>query len=312
MPSKEHCVYRYRLKSSGQVIYIGKTDASLQARIDAHEREPKFAPYKGAYEIDYIPLANSIETDLAERSLINELKPVINEACVERGYSGLKLSLPEWRPYSEYESAGSTKAKEFARAMGDAQAATAFLGEVVAAKNRGEEFVRTRSYFPSLSSGEVASALLFVVSKEASYDGEAFTAKILVFDDPLPMLYKIWSPVFKLHSAFRAEEFAQIERDLAFCEKVREFDENGLLLPDSPCRGSLAISEGVDLHSFQGVFEDIADLGELRFGELSEDWETALQRAEARIYAKAAVFIHENVSELPGSLLPNSEFFELF
>lgn len=100
---KEYCVYRYTLVSSGEVIYIGKTDASLKARIDAHEREPKFAPYMGLWKIDFIRLANRVETDVVERFLINKLKPAINEKDLEEGLSGsFDISLPEWIPYEEY------------------------------------------------------------------------------------------------------------------------------------------------------------------------------------------------------------------
>lgn len=103
MPMKEYCVYRYTLIASNEVIYIGKTDASLKARIDAHEREEKFQPYRGAWVIDFVRLANRVETDVVERYLINYYKPVINEKDVEAGVPTVSITIPAWEKYEDYK-----------------------------------------------------------------------------------------------------------------------------------------------------------------------------------------------------------------
>lgn len=100
---QEHYVYRYVLNDTQEVIYIGKTDASLKQRIDAHLTEPKFQPYLGRWRVEFIELANNVETDIVEKYLINTLKPVINEKDCVVGLTNMAIELPEWHPYSEYE-----------------------------------------------------------------------------------------------------------------------------------------------------------------------------------------------------------------
>lgn len=100
---QEHYVYRYVLNDTQEIIYIGKTDASLKQRIDAHLTEPKFQPYLGRWRVEFIELANSVETDIIEKYLINTLKPAINEKDCVAGVTNMAIELPEWHPYSEYE-----------------------------------------------------------------------------------------------------------------------------------------------------------------------------------------------------------------
>ena len=57
---EEHYVYRYVLNDTGEIIYVGKTDASLRQRIEAHLTEPKFRPYIGRWQVEFIKLANSV------------------------------------------------------------------------------------------------------------------------------------------------------------------------------------------------------------------------------------------------------------
>lgn len=100
---RDYCVYRYTLRETGEVIYIGKTDASLKQRIDAHQKEDNFAPYIGLWDIDYLELQNSTETDIIEKYLINYYKPILNTKDNVTGLSNMSITLPEWKPYSVYE-----------------------------------------------------------------------------------------------------------------------------------------------------------------------------------------------------------------
>lgn len=114
---QEHYVYRYVLNDTQEIIYVGKTDASLKQRIDAHEVEPKFQPYLGRWRVEFIELANSVETDIVEKFLINSLKPPINEKDCVSGITNMYINLPEWRPYSEYEARLQWNRKEANRAQ---------------------------------------------------------------------------------------------------------------------------------------------------------------------------------------------------
>lgn len=113
---RDYCVYRYTLVETGEVVYIGKTDASLKARIDAHEREEKFQPYRGAWAIDFVRLANRVETDVVERYLINFYKPVINEKDVQEGVPTVTISIPAWERYEDYREPKQLRAALIANA----------------------------------------------------------------------------------------------------------------------------------------------------------------------------------------------------
>lgn len=101
---KEYCVYRYRIIDTNEVIYIGKTDANLKNRIDAHAKEEKFIPYLGECCIDYIILKNKTETDIIEKYYINKYKPVLNEKDKLSGSTDIQFQfkLPDWIPYENY------------------------------------------------------------------------------------------------------------------------------------------------------------------------------------------------------------------
>lgn len=112
---KEWCIYKYVNRDDGNVIYVGKTDSSLKQRIDAHEREDKFQPYRGNWDIYWFRLANRVETDIVEKFLINKLKPILNEKDLEEGLSITGLTLPKWEPYSKYQSEINEDKKEQAK-----------------------------------------------------------------------------------------------------------------------------------------------------------------------------------------------------
>ena len=90
---RDYCVYRYTLRETGEVIYIGKTDASLKQRIDAHQKEDNFAPYIGLWDIDYLELQNNTETDIIEKYLINYYKPILNTKDNVTGFTNMSIIL---------------------------------------------------------------------------------------------------------------------------------------------------------------------------------------------------------------------------
>lgn len=99
---KEHGLYKY--VCGGEIIYIGKSNSNIRNRIAAHKKESKFKPYlaKGC-EIYICEFANSTETDIAERVLINQYKPILNGTDNTPGYSGLiTIQEPNWIDYDNY------------------------------------------------------------------------------------------------------------------------------------------------------------------------------------------------------------------
>lgn len=98
---KEFAVYKYVYE--GRVVYVGKTNASLKARIDAHKREDSFKPYMAA-SVYYCELSNEVETDAVEKILINYYKPEINiKDKVPLLTEEAMLPNIEWHPYSDYK-----------------------------------------------------------------------------------------------------------------------------------------------------------------------------------------------------------------
>lgn len=98
---REFYVYRYTDKKTNQVVYIGKTNCSLKARVNAHKREEAFSPYD--CEIDFVKLSNEVETDSIEKFLINYYKPCINlKDKVPFLTETIELDGLNWEPYSTY------------------------------------------------------------------------------------------------------------------------------------------------------------------------------------------------------------------
>lgn len=102
---KEYCVYRYVENATGKVIYVGKTNCSLRARITAHRYEKGFQEAKD-FHVEYINLSNSVETDCVEKFFINKWKPILNTKDNVSGLSGIvstEMNEINWIPYKEYE-----------------------------------------------------------------------------------------------------------------------------------------------------------------------------------------------------------------
>lgn len=91
-----YAIYKYVY--NGKVVYIGKTNSSLNNRIKAHLNERKFQDYLSS-AIYYFECNNRIETSIYEKYLINKYKPILNEAdkIIDRVLIDIKE--PEWKEY---------------------------------------------------------------------------------------------------------------------------------------------------------------------------------------------------------------------
>lgn len=90
-------VYQYVYK--GEVIYIGKSDSSINNRIKAHAQEAKFQPFLNECEIYYSELSNPAFTTIYETYLINKYKPRLN--VMMKYEDDIPFDLPElnWQKY---------------------------------------------------------------------------------------------------------------------------------------------------------------------------------------------------------------------
>lgn len=101
---KEYGVYKFVEKKSGRIIYIGKSNVSLDNRIFAHLAgkgiDEKFKKYKNKCEIYTAILPNSVEADIVEKCLINKYKPELNVVDKQEGLSEyIKIKELKWEAW---------------------------------------------------------------------------------------------------------------------------------------------------------------------------------------------------------------------
>lgn len=159
----EFAVYKYVYED--RVIYVGKTNASLKARIDAHSREESFKPYMAA-KIWYCELSNEVETDSVEKVLINLYKPEINIKDKVPLLTG-EVALPDlkWIPYEEYKPLNVRLKLAKERAAKE----VAFVDAL--SESGGCEF--TLSFIPEITFAGSTS----LIEKDISFDGSLYHFK---------------------------------------------------------------------------------------------------------------------------------------
>lgn len=96
---KECVIYKYVYH--GEIIYIGKSDNSLNNRIEGHKKEDKFQKYLDDAKIFFFRCKNPAETTIYETFLINKYKPILNTAMKYDHVMEFDIPELEWQ---EYES----------------------------------------------------------------------------------------------------------------------------------------------------------------------------------------------------------------
>lgn len=103
----EHGLYKFVDVETDKILYIGKSNNSLKQRIEDHKRakgiDEKFKPYLNKCKVYITTLPNSTETDILERALINQYKPILNGTDNQEGFSSyINVTEPEWIDYEVY------------------------------------------------------------------------------------------------------------------------------------------------------------------------------------------------------------------
>lgn len=79
----EKGLYKYVIRDSGEIVYIGKSDWSIKRRLQDHNSclgiDAKFKDYIEKCDIFVTEINNPIETEILEKALIDKYKPVLNE-----------------------------------------------------------------------------------------------------------------------------------------------------------------------------------------------------------------------------------------
>lgn len=253
------------LTENGEVIYVGKTDASLKQRIDAHEKEDKFAPFLGLCQIEYVELANSVETDIVEKFLINKWKPLLNEKDKTEGLSSVSMCLPNWLPYKVYEDKKSKNTMILCNAIKKAEEDNELFWHVYNAILAKEDFFISRQLHPT---GLLAlpSAIKKMTALHVDYIGNGYkqflNKEILseVECSPYQIQANIWIPVAKLWNFNVVDEkyWEELLDAWNFASTLYVFRENGFCEDCDSERGILHINCGkLSLQYYKELFFNV-------------------------------------------------------
>lgn len=198
----EYYVYRYTDKALKEVVYIGKTDHSLRSRILAHKKEAAFKKFN--CDIDFVRLANSVETDSVEKLLINYYKPAINIKDKTKGLTeGLILPLLNWTPYELYQAKKKSYQEDYEKAFSLAQMDTELIHTAVDC-NRDKNMVRFIGFPHVTGLLRYKDKHLIVLEKELKKTDKGYEAAFkpkscrFIEEHFYEMLFEAWKEVVKI------------------------------------------------------------------------------------------------------------------
>lgn len=271
---KEHCIYKYTQLSSGDVLYIGKTDASLKQRIDAHAKEPSFEPYLGDYKVEYFTLANSTETDIVEKYLINLWKPPLNKKDNVGGLSVTGLLIPTWHPYEEYEAKHYKDIPGYVKKLKQTSIMTEELIDAAYdALLEGESSFVTNTLASGVVFSYDDSRMLPLVEKETQATESGYShilsqeAKVHLESNIWKIRRANWLPVAKVFP-FKDQDkeiFNQYEEAYLFAKKLEWFKVNGFYEDELSEMCVLTIGKSEAIRSFYSemILESYGSLAEI-------------------------------------------------
>lgn len=273
------CVYRYTLVETGEVIYIGKTDASLKQRIDAHEKEEKFIPYLGLWKIDYMELANNVETDIIEKYLINQLKPILNEKDCTEGLTSMDISLPAWISYEQYKEKIQKDDSFLLATISAAKIDESFFQDVYdAILSEKEEFVSTKLHptgILPLPSGKRKVTKMHICSIFGGYK-QFLNSETMeeIYSYPKQIQLAIWMPVAKLWNFSNNDRkyFDELTLLYDFASVLYEFRENGFVEEPDSERNILHIKTNERILTYyKELFSNVSKYNDDMYLEINSD-----------------------------------------
>lgn len=102
----------YKYEYNGEIIYIGKSDSSIEKRILDHEREIKFQPYLSKATIYYSLCKNAAETTILETYLIDKYKPILNVSMKYDDRLNFEIPEPQWFKFTTEVKVNSNQSKK--------------------------------------------------------------------------------------------------------------------------------------------------------------------------------------------------------
>lgn len=225
---REFYVYRYT-DDRGEVCYIGKTNCSLKARIDAHKKEASFSGKD--FDIDFVKLKNKVETDSVEKLLINYYKPVINiKDKVPFLTEGLTLPDLDWQPISKYYCELAKAPNKRKADLEDVSKRIFLINTLLSGKSQVQI-----PFLPPVLYLDGEPQHLF--EKEAQCDGNVYTlnlkkdAEKFAMEHCLQMYYEAWIPYMQGLTLRESSEKVVLKGELLseFSDVVEEFERDGFV-----------------------------------------------------------------------------------
>ena len=255
-----HYVYKYISNKTGDIIYIGKTNASLKARIQSHLKEPRFFSYLEDATIFYTEFSTTIETDSAELFLINELNPILNS----KGMNGNLLYYItdkeiDWQPYSEYLLSFKPSKQKETSLRKEASLNEAFLNAAIKAyqnhkKSFQTPFLHPTGMIPNLNDNiRITKPSIKEINglyEQDFYDGISLNTW------EWRARYSIWLPVAQVYEFSEEEEqsFDIISRLFDFADRLWRFQKAGF---DDGVHGKYQIVIGKGAELIISVWKDL-------------------------------------------------------
>lgn len=237
--NREFYVYKYIDLSTGQIFYIGKTNCSLKARIEAHKKEDSFQKYLD-YKIEYTILKNSVETDSVEKVLINYYKPVLNQKDKVEGLTEY-VNLPNliWENYSVYlETIHKQKSTILENSIKIAQLDMEFLYDCLGCLKDGDTFT-SEILHPS---GQlwIDEKLISITEPNIKQENNLYIQTLkpgildLLIQKENRILLDIWMPVIQRSNIpiYVLEKFSLLEDFLEFTKIEKWFVYEGYCMEE--------------------------------------------------------------------------------
>lgn len=233
--SRDKAVYRYFLKGTNTIVYVGKTNSSVRARVVAHRYEKKFQDL-GEFDIEYVELSNKVETDCVEKFLINLWKPILNDKDNVDGLTkNISVENLKWLPYDDYIGNGLSD-RQYEKALSSANNRTNVLLNVVNLMLKDPD---AKEYISSSCNEQVEfdfgleKKRVFEPTVETVGGFFKYTFNQSAIDEVMicagQILSEIWLPFLQNCKMTDDEElaFSLLMEEYDFAERLEEFANNG-------------------------------------------------------------------------------------
>jgi len=288
---KEHYVYKYQ-KPGGRIVYIGKTNSSLKARIDAHKTEPQFALHIDDCEVYCAKLTNDVEVNSVEALLIQKCAPELNQVFFRCDQGSSTIDNLDWIPYSEYLASKKTDPQRLGVLKREAQQNEAFIYAVARALSENKHSFIFKNAHPSgkisFPWGEETLTHPYITKTSVGYEHLLTPAAHYALECKDLAVYEAWLPYIEgltLHPSIE-KQLSVFDALFDFAETLKAFKDSGfenertgekyiIRLPNEPT---------VQIY-YASLFSNVMRYSEFIVAEIDPDAYKAIPAIESQIAA---------------------------